>query len=117
MKALTYLILCFALLAIARGESFVRPGSGKVTVLYFWAEWCGPCKALSPALQQMADADHDITLKKINADQSPAEMDQHRVKVLPHVIVYDRNGGIVGAVTGADVKKIKSYVAQAKGAE
>ena len=44
-------------------------------------------------------------------------MDQHHVKALPHVIVYDRNGGIVGTVTGADVKKVKSYVAQAKGAE
>jgi thioredoxin 1 len=117
MRALTYLILCFALLAIARGESFVRPGSGKVTVLYFWAVWCGPCKQLSPALQQMADADHDITLKKINADESQAEMDQRHVTALPTVIVYDRNGGIVGTVTGADVKKIKSYVAQAKGAE
>jgi thioredoxin 1 len=117
MKALAYLILCFAALAIASGDSFIRPVSGKVTVLYFWAEWCGPCKGLSPALQQMADADHDITLKKINADESQAEMDQHHVKALPHVIVYDRNGGIVGTVTGADVKKIKSYVAQAKGAE
>lgn len=116
MKALTYLILCFAPLAMASGQ-FSRPGSGKVTVLYFWAEWCAPCKVLSPALQQMADADHDITLKKINTDESQAEADQHHVKHLPTVIVYDRNGGIVGTVTGADVKKIKSYVGQAKGAE
>jgi thioredoxin 1 len=117
MKSLAFLILCFAPLAIASGDSFTRPGSGKVTVLYFWAEWCAPCKGLSPALQQMADADHDITLKKINADESPKEASQYNVQGIPHVIVFDRNGGIVGTVTGADVKKIKSYVAQAKGAE
>jgi len=55
--------------------------------------------------------------KKINADESQAEMDRLHVTALPHVIVYDRNGGVVGSVTGADVKKVKSYVAQAKGAE
>jgi len=117
MKALAYFILCLTPLAMADGQ-FVQPGgSGKVTVLYFWAPWCAPCRTLSPALQQMVDADHDIMLKKINADESQAEVDRHNVKNLPHVIVYDRNGGVVGTVTGADVKKIKSYVAQAKGAE
>ena len=90
--------------------------SGKVTSSIS-GQLVRPMQKLTPALEQMAAADHDITLKKINADESPAEMDRHHVKVLPHVIVYDRNGGIVGTVTGADVKKIKSYVAQAKGAE
>ena len=101
---------------MASGQ-FSQHGSGKVTVLYFWAVWCGPCKQLTPALEQMAATDHDITLKKINADESQAEMDKRHVTALPTVIVYDRNGGIVGSVTGSDVKKVKSYVAQAKGAE
>ena len=62
----------------------------------------------------MADADHDITLKKINADESPKEASQYNVQGIPHVIVFNRSGGLVGSVTGTDIDKVKSYVAQAK---
>jgi thioredoxin 1 len=108
-------------LAIASGD-FIRPVSGKVTVVYFWAAWCGPCRQVTPALEQMAATDAEITLRKIDLtggsrEEGEAEAAKYNIMGLPHVIVYDRNGGIVGTVTGADVKKIKSYVAQAKGAE
>jgi len=115
MKALAYLLLCFAPLAIASGGQSAQPVPGKVTLIYFWAAWCGPCKALSPALQQMADNDHDVALRKINADEDTAEVQEHNITALPVVKVYNRNGGLVGSVTGADLAKIRSYVAQAKG--
>jgi thioredoxin-like negative regulator of GroEL len=115
MKALAYLILCFAPLAIGDAGQPSQPVPGKVTLVYFWAAWCGPCRVVTPALHKMADADSEIALKKINADEDPTECEEQNVTALPVVKVYNRGGSLVGTVLGSDVDKIKSYVAQAKG--
>ena len=66
MKALACLILCFAPLAIASGGRADAPVPGRVTLVHFWAAWCGPCRVVTPALQQMADTDADIALRRID---------------------------------------------------
>jgi thioredoxin 1 len=114
MKAIAYLILCLAPLAIA-GASEDAPVSGKVTLVYFWAAWCGPCRIVTPALQEMAANDADIALSKI--DLTNAKEESYGVKALPTVKVYNRGGSLVGTVQGANVGKVKSYVAQAKSAD
>ena len=114
MKALTCLILCLAALATTGSAQAAAPVPGKVTLLYFWAAWCGPCRVVGPALDRMAAADAEIALRKIDTDESPQEASQYNVQGIPHVIVFNRSGGLVGSVTGTDVDKVKSYVAQAK---
>jgi thioredoxin-like negative regulator of GroEL len=114
MRSLACLILCLASLATAGSAQAVGPVPGKVTLLYFWAAWCGPCRQVTPALEKMAAADAEIALRKVAADESPQEVSQYNVQALPHVIVFNRSGGLVGSVTGTDIDKVKSYVAQAK---
>ena len=113
MKTRACLILSLASLAIA-GASQDAPVPGKVTLVYFWAAWCGPCRQLTPALDKMAANDGDIALRKINADESAEEVQAANVTALPVVKVYNRGGSLVGTVVGADVEKVKSYVTQAK---
>jgi thiol-disulfide isomerase/thioredoxin len=111
MKALGYLFLCLMPLAIASGGQSDQPVPGKVTLVYFWANWCGPCRVVTPALEKMATADADIALRKIDLSDSAGE---YNVTHLPHVKVYNAGGGLVGSVTGTDIDKVKSCVAQAK---
>src|SRR5213595_32741 len=89
---------------------------GNVTVVDFYADWCGPCRQLSPSLEQMARTDPEIALRKIDiVNWKSAVARQYNINSIPQVNVYNRDGRLVGTVVGADVDKVKSYVAQAKG--
>ena len=88
---------------------------GNVTVVDFYADWCGPCKRLSPSLEQMTRTDPEIALRKIDiVNWNTAVARQFNVHSIPQVNVYDRSGRLVGTVVGVDFEKVKSYVAQAK---
>ncbi len=88
---------------------------GNVTIVDFYADWCGPCKQLSPSLEQMAKADPDIALRKIDiVNWNTAVAKQYNIHSIPHVNVYNRGGNLVGTVGGANVEEVKRYVAQAK---
>jgi thiol-disulfide isomerase/thioredoxin len=88
---------------------------GNVTVVDFYADWCGPCRQLSPNLEQMARSDQEIALRKIDiVNWKTPVVRQFNVNSIPQVNVYNRAGSLVGTVNGADIDRIKSYVAQAK---
>jgi len=88
---------------------------GNVTVIDFYADWCGPCRQLSPSLEKMARSDPEIALRKIDiVNWKTAVAHQFNIHSIPQVNVYDRSGRLVGTVLGGDFEKVKSYVAQAK---
>jgi thioredoxin 1 len=88
---------------------------GKVTVVDFYADWCGPCRKLSPSLEQMARSDPEIALRKIDiVNWKTAVARQFNIHSIPQVNVYNRGGHLVGTVVGVDFDTIKRYVAQAK---
>ena len=88
---------------------------GNVTIVDFYADWCGPCKQLSPSLEQMAQTDPEIALRKIDiVNWNTAVVKQYNIRSIPQVNVYNRGGLLVGTVVGADAEEVKHYVAQAK---
>ena len=88
---------------------------GNVTVLEFYADWCGPCRMLSPSLEQMVQTDPEVALRKIDIVRWGTPVSQQfGVHSVPQVNVYNRAGGLVGTVRGLDFDSVRRYVAQAK---
>ena len=88
---------------------------GNVTVVDFYADWCGPCRRLSPSLEQLVSSDAEVALRKIDiVNWRTPVVQQFNIHSIPQVNVYDRSGRLVGTVVGVDFEKVKSYVAQAK---
>jgi thioredoxin 1 len=67
----------------------------------FWASWCGPCKAIAPAIDDLADQfDGQVKIAKINVDENPATPSNYGVRGIPTLILF-KDGQVVDQVVGA----------------
>ena len=78
--------------------------SDKTIMVDFWAEWCGPCRAVSPILDQIAAEHADkLEIVKLNVDDNPQTAMKYRITSIPAMKVY-RGGEVVKTVIGAKPK-------------
>ena len=83
------------------GENFAAEvlGSDKTVLVDFWASWCGPCKMLSPMVEQIAEERPDVKVCKINVDDETELAEQYGVMSIPNLIVF-QNGEKVNSSVG-----------------
>ena len=74
------------------------------TVVDFWAEWCGPCKAIAPVLDELADQYKDkMTIAKINIDENQKTPASYGVRGIPTLIMF-KDGEVIATNVGSATK-------------
>lgn len=90
---------------IVTDESFDRVlDSHNLVLIDFWAPWCGPCKKISPILDEISN-ERGLWVGKLNVDENPIKSEEYSVTSIPYMVLF-KSGKPVKTITGAKPKHL-----------
>ena len=88
--------------------------SDKLSVIDFWAEWCGPCRAIGPVIEELSkEYEGKVKVGKVNVDHNPQVSMNYGITSIP-AILFVKNGQVVDKQVGAVPKSVLSQKLQAQ---
>src|SRR5262249_43024016 len=91
--------------------------SAEPVVVDFWAEWCGPCKMIAPALEEIAGSlNGKVKIVKLNVDENPQTASKYGIMSIPTLMLF-KNGELASRQVGAAPKqKLEQWITSSAGA-
>jgi thioredoxin 1 len=85
--------------------------SGSPVVVDFWAEWCGPCRAIGPALEEISGSlGNKVKIVKLNVDENPRTAQKYGIMSIPTLMIF-KNGELASRQVGAAPKaKLEQWI-------
>ena len=85
--------------------------SDKPVLVDFWAEWCGPCKMIGPALEELSDElGGKVTIAKLNIDDNPDAPGRYGVRGIPTMILFKGGAPAATQVGAAPKSQLKAFI-------
>ena len=75
-----------------------------LTVVDFWATWCGPCRMLSPIIEELAEETPGVVFAKVDVDQNMEVANAYKISAVPTVMIF-KGGELVERITGVRPKE------------
>ena len=72
----------------------------KLVLVDFWAEWCGPCKQISPILEEIANEKDNLNILKLNIDENPTTPQKYNVRGIPTLMLF-KEGKLIDTKIGS----------------
>ena len=83
--------------------------SDKKVLIDFWASWCGPCKMIGPIVEEVAEANSDIKVVKVNVDEQATLATRYQIMSIPTLIVMEKGEIVnksVGLISKSEIEEL-----------